>query len=124
MKRPADLYRPSPRAFPSVVPSIEYPGHFEVRRVSRNGGIRRKNGWLNVSHPLIDEYVGLDEVDDGIWNLYFGSLLLGRFDERDEKLYAAFYAHRPWHRGGRAGRAAEASTQTDLRDFHSASTTR
>ena len=124
MKRPADLYRPSPRAFPSVVPSIEYPGHFEVRRVSRNGGIRWKNGWLNVSHPLIDEYVGLDEVDDGIWNLYFGSLLLGRFDERDEKLYAAFYAHRPWHRGGRAGRAAEASTQTDLRDLHSATTTR
>jgi hypothetical protein len=124
MKRPADLYRPSPRAFPSVVPRMEYPGHFEVRRVSRNGGIRWKKGWLNVSHPLIDEYVGLEEVDDGIWNLHFGPLLLGRFDERDEKLYAAFYAHRPWHRGGRAGRAAEGSTQEDFRDLHSATTTR
>jgi putative transposase len=124
MKQPADLYHPSPRAFPSVLPRIEYPGHFEVRRVSRNGGIRWKKGWLNVSHPLIDEYVGLEEVDDRIWNLYFGSLLLGRFDEREEKLYAAFYAHRPWHRGGRAGRAVQTSEQSDLLNFHSATTTR
>jgi transposase InsO family protein len=123
MKRPAELYRPSPRLFPSVLPEIEYPGHFEVRRVSRNGGIRWRRGWLNVSHPLIDEYVGLEEVDDGIWDLYFGSMLLGRFDEREGKLYAAFYAHRPWHRGGRAGRVAEGSTQEDFRDFHRATTT-
>jgi len=124
MKRPADLYRASPRPYPTVPPRIEYPGHFEVRRVSRNGGIRWKTGWLSVSHPLIDEHVGLDEVDDGIWNLYFGSLLLGRFDERDKKLYAAFYEHRPWHRCGRTGRAAAGSTQEDFLDFHRATTTR
>ena len=87
-------------------------------------GIRWKRGWLNVSHPLIDEHVGLEEVDDGIWNLYFGSMLLGRFDEREGKLYAAFYAHRPWHRGGRAGRAAHDSEPGPLRDFHRATTTR
>jgi transposase InsO family protein len=124
MKRPAELYRPSPRLFPSVLPGIEYPGHFEVRRVSRNGGIRWKRGWLNVSHPLIDEHVGLEEVDDGIWDLYFGSMLLGRFDEREGKLYAAFYAHHPWHRGGRAGRAAHDSEPGPFRDFHRATTTR
>ena len=124
MKRPCELYRPSARPFPSVLPRIEYPGHFEVRRVSRNGGIRWKSGWLNVSHPLIDEHVGLEEVDDGIWDLYFGSLLLGRFDERHEKLYAAFYAHRPWHRGGPAGRAASDSDPKHFRNFHSATTTR
>jgi transposase InsO family protein len=124
MKRPAELYRPSPRLFPSVLPRIEYPGHFEVRRVSRNGGIRWRRGWLNVSHPLIDEYVGLEEVDDAIWDLYFGSMLLGRFDEREGKLYAAFYAHRPWHRAGRAGRAAEGPAPEDFLDLHSATTTR
>jgi transposase InsO family protein len=124
MKRPAELYRPSARPFPSRLPTIEYPGHFEIRRVSRNGGIRWKRGWLNVSHPLIDEYVGLEEVDDGIWDLYFGSMLLGRFDEREGKLYAAFYAHRPWHRGGPAGRAAPESEQPVFRDFHRATTTR
>jgi transposase InsO family protein len=124
MKRPAELYSPSARPFPSVLPRIEYPGHFEVRRVSRNGGIRWRHGWLNVSHPLIDEYVGLEEVDDKIWDLYFGSMLLGRFDEREKKLYAAFYTHRPWHRAGRAGRADEAPTPEDFLDLHSATTTR
>ena len=123
MMKPADLYRPSPREFPSVLPPMEYPGHFEVRRVSRNGGIRWKTGWLSISHPLIDEYVGLEEVDDGIWSLYFGSLLLGRFDEREKKLYAAFYEHRPWHRGTRADRVAEPSTSEDFLDFHRATTT-
>jgi transposase InsO family protein len=123
MKRPAELYRPSARPFPSVLPKIEYPGHFEVRRVSRNGGIRWKRGWLSVSHPLIDEYVGLEEVDDGAWDLYFGPLLLGRFEEREKKLYAAFYAHRPWHRGGCAGQARPDSKHPDSHQFHRATTT-
>jgi putative transposase len=123
MKKPAELYRPSPRPFPAVLPTIEYPGHFEVRRVSRNGGIRWRRGWLNVSHPLIDENVGLEEVDDGVWDLYFGSLLLGRFDERDQKLYAAFYAHRPWHRGGPAGHGHRDSEHRDFSNFHRATTT-
>jgi hypothetical protein len=26
---------------------------------------------------------GLDETDDGIWSIYFGTVLLGKVDERD-----------------------------------------
>ena len=89
------LYVPSPRPYPAKLPRVEYPPHFEVRRVSRNGGIRWKhnsiiatnNGWLNVSSVLAEEYVGLEELHDGIWALHFGPLLLGRFDERTKKLY-------------------------------------
>ena len=88
---PARIYRPSPRPLPHRTPKIEYPGHFEVRRVSRNGGIRWKSAWVNVSHVLLEEDVGLEEVADGIWNLYFGPLLLGRFDERERWLYGARY---------------------------------
>jgi len=39
---PHSLYRASPRPYPARIPPVEYPGHFEVRRVSRNGGIRWK----------------------------------------------------------------------------------
>jgi putative transposase len=92
---PAMLYAPSPHSYPDKLPQPEYPAHFEVRKVSRNGGIRfrcnRSHGpnqpWLNVSHVLAEEYVGLEEVDDGIWAIYFGPLLLGRFDEQQRKLY-------------------------------------
>jgi transposase InsO family protein len=78
---PADLYKPSPRPLPPRLPPPEYPGHFEVRKVSKNGGIRWKKGWVNISHSLLEEYVGLEEVDDGVWSLYFGPALLGRFHE-------------------------------------------
>lgn len=84
---PASVYRPSPRLYPPRLPVIEYPGHFRVLYVSRNGGIRFGARWLNVSHLLIEEYVGLEEIDDGVWNVYFGSFLLGRFDERDRHIH-------------------------------------
>ena len=33
----------------------------------------------------LDNYsVGLEEVDDGIWLIHFGTVLLARFDERDD----------------------------------------
>ena len=97
-KTPASVYQPSPRRYPDKIPPIEYPAHFEVRRVSRNGGIHWKhrsatgpnNGWVNVSHVLAEECVGLDEVDDGIWSVYFGPVPLGRFDERELRLYGDY----------------------------------
>jgi putative transposase len=88
-KLPADFYQPSPRPFPDRLPQPEYPGHFEVRKVSKNGGIRWKKGWVNISHSLLEQYVGLEEVDDGVWSLYFGPLLLARFHEDDLSLSGA-----------------------------------
>lgn len=40
MRVPADVYAPSPRAMPDVVPDPEYPGHFELCRVYSNGHMR------------------------------------------------------------------------------------
>jgi hypothetical protein len=78
---PASCYTRSPRPYPSSLPPLEYPPHFEVRLVSANGGIRWLSDWVNVSHVLGGEYVGLEEVDEGEWDLYFGRLRLGRFHE-------------------------------------------
>lgn len=35
-----------------------------------------------MRHVLGEEYVGLEEIADGEWDLYFGPLKLGRFHER------------------------------------------
>ena len=83
---PSSLYHPSPRPYPRRLPPMEYPAHFEVRLVSRNGGIRWNSRWVNVSHVLGEQYVGLEEIDNGIWTVYFGPIELGRFDERDFKI--------------------------------------
>ena len=64
------------------MPALEYPAHCEVRRVSKNGGVRWHNRWVNVSHVLAEEYVAFEEIDNGIWSVAFGPLVLGRFDER------------------------------------------
>lgn len=79
---PASRYRRSSRKLPKKLPPIEYPGHFEVRLVSKNCGIRWKNHRVCVTHTLAGEYVGLEEVDDGVWDVYFGPVKLGRMDER------------------------------------------
>ena len=65
-----------------MLPPIEYPSHYETRLVSRNGGFRWSAHRVPISHTLEGEYVGLEEVDDGVWDLYFGSVRLGQMDER------------------------------------------
>ena len=87
---PASVYRPSTRSMPSKLPPIEYPDRFEVRYVSANGGMRWHKNWVNVSSVLIGEYVGLEEVDDGQWDVYFANYRLGRLNERFMRIEDAF----------------------------------
>lgn len=78
---PASRYTRSPRAYPRQLAPLEYPAHFEQRLVSANGGIRWYKDWVNVSHVLAGETIGLEEIDDGEWEVYFGRMRLGRFHE-------------------------------------------
>jgi hypothetical protein len=59
---------------PGKLSPLEYPDRFEVRFVGANGGLRWNFGWVNVSIVCAGEYVGLEEIDNGIWNVYFGPL--------------------------------------------------
>ena len=83
---PVSTYEPSPREMPNKILPLEYPDRFEVRYVSANGGICWNKDWVNVSVVCAGEYVGLEEIDDGIWNIYFGALKLGRFHERKMRI--------------------------------------
>jgi putative transposase len=90
MHTPASVYQSSPRPMPDKLPPLEYPDRFEVRYVSANGGIRWNHQWVNVSSTCIGAYVGLEEIDDGIWNVYFGPLRLGRLLERQMRIEDAY----------------------------------
>ena len=37
---------------------------------------------MNVTTTLAYEWVGLEEVGDGLWDVYFSRLRLGRLDQR------------------------------------------
>jgi putative transposase len=90
MQTPASRYEPSPRQMPHKLPPLEYPDRFEVRYVSANGGIRWNRQWVNVSITCAGEYIGLEEIDDGVWNVYFGPLKLGRLLERHLRIEDAY----------------------------------
>ncbi len=80
-RTPASLYVPSARSLPKTPVPLTYPDHFEVRRVSKNGGIRWMSDWVNVSHLFAELPIGFEEIDYGLFNVYFGSVWLGRFIE-------------------------------------------
>ena len=71
--------RPSPRSLPARVPPVEYPGHWEIRRVSTIGQVSWRHQALFLSGALAGEDVAFEEVDEGLWTVYFATLPLGRY---------------------------------------------
>jgi putative transposase len=91
---PASCYTASPRPLPCRLPPLEYPGHLEIRRVSGAGSVSWQGQPLYLTEVLLGQDVGFEEVDDGIWLLYLGSIRLARFDERTRQITALSYAPR------------------------------
>ena len=86
MKRPAEVYQASDRSMPKRLEPYDYPGHYLVRRVSRSGTIRVLGRQIFVSNTLQEDYVGLEEVDDGVYDLYFCFYKIGRYDLKANKI--------------------------------------
>jgi len=70
-RTPASVYRRSRRVFPDRLPPIEYPGHFQVRFVCNAGTFRFQNRLLFIANALKQHHIGLDEIDDDVWSIYF-----------------------------------------------------
>jgi transposase InsO family protein len=83
METPASQYTSSPRPYPTRVPVPEYPGHFTVKQITTGGTFRFANRVLYLANALTGELVGMDEVDDGVWWIYFGTTLIATLDERN-----------------------------------------
>ena len=79
---PASVYTPSSKKLPRRIKSLDYPSHYEVRVVSGNSGIRWKSQWVSVTRLLAGKRIGLEEVGEGLWDVWFGPIWLGRLDER------------------------------------------
>ena len=86
MSKPAQVHQLSSRRMPDRLLPMEYPDRFEVRKVSSAGGIRWGKQYVNVTSALQGEYVGLEAVQDGLWDVYFGIKRLGRLDERHMRI--------------------------------------
>lgn len=81
MKTPASVYIPSPRVYPARLPEIEYPSHYQLRRVQLHGDINFAARGIFLSEVLAGEVVGLEEQEDG-WRIWLGSLELGWLERK------------------------------------------
>lgn len=85
LDRPARRYRPSPRPFPSSPVVIDYDTSLHVRAVASNGAIKWRSHFVFLSHALAGRHVALEPIDDHMYNVYFGSFLIGRIDEVERR---------------------------------------
>jgi hypothetical protein len=77
------------RAFCQALSAATPPGHFEVRRVSTAGTFCLHNGQQFLSQALNGEMIGLEAVQDCVWNVIYYETLRGRFDERTRTITGA-----------------------------------
>lgn len=80
---PASRYQSSARAYPERLPPLEYPGHFQMKKITTGGTFRFQQRLLYLANAMVDQHIGLEETDDGIWAIHFNTVLLATFDERD-----------------------------------------
>jgi putative transposase len=80
---PASLYTASARCYPARLPELEYPENTKLRQVADNGLMYWKNRRVFVSKLMGGEYVGLLPVAEAFYEVYWGPVLLGWFDEKE-----------------------------------------
>jgi len=85
-KPPATRYTPSRRTMPSQPASPEYPDTMAVRRISDKGRLTFGGCNALVSKLLVNEPVGLLPIEEDVWELYYGSVLLAQVTLKNKEL--------------------------------------
>lgn len=80
-RTPAECYVPSPRAYPTQPPELDYAATTTVRKVRQNGEVRWKGRWVFLSEVRVGEPVGFVPRDDDedVWEVFYGFHPLGVF---------------------------------------------
>ena len=82
LETPSSVHELSERKYPKRIEEYEYETGLEPRMVSRTGAIRWKSYyWVYVSASLKNKYVGVEEMGEGIYRVYYRGIFLGYFDD-------------------------------------------
>jgi putative transposase len=85
-RTPSAVYRASTRPYPSRLAPIEYPDSYQVRKIRHSGDMKFAGHAVFVSEVLRGEPVGLYQVDEYLWRLYFSMVPLGILDTRTMRI--------------------------------------
>ena len=83
---PASRYRPSSRAFPEVLPPVEYAPGDQVRKVDGDGFISFKNRPWRISKASRGQPVALRPTsEDGVFAVHYCAHRIGDIDLNEAK---------------------------------------
>jgi transposase InsO family protein len=81
MQVPASRYRLSTRAFPEVLPALEYAPDCQVRKIQAGGELMFRGRTFRVGKAFVGYPLGLrPTTTDGAWEVRFGWQVIGQLD--------------------------------------------
>jgi transposase InsO family protein len=85
-RSPSSVYMPSSRAYPEKIPKIEYDEGVEARYIHKKGWFKWKGKSILLTKALAYETVALEQTDNHIWGIRFGSYKLAKLNEKTGKI--------------------------------------
>ena len=84
METPVSVHSFSTRPFPERIPGFDYESNMKILKVTQNGAIRWKSYyWVYLTAALKGKYVGIENLGNGIWKVFYRSVFLGYFNENE-----------------------------------------
>ena len=83
---PGKSYYDSPRPYPLIIPKIEYPDYMKIRKIHHQGDLRWRGRQIYFSKTLAREDVGLKQVDERFYDIYFDNIKLATLDDYKFKI--------------------------------------
>jgi transposase InsO family protein len=83
MKTPSNVHVRSRRPFLDRIEEYHYPDDIKLQYVTKNGAIRWKAFyWIYMSRALAGKHVGIQEIGNGIWKVFYRDVFLGYINEK------------------------------------------
>jgi len=80
-RTPGSLYAASGRPYPARLPEPEYPRGSIYRWISEDGQMRWANERIFLTKVLAGQRVGLVPIEETLYEIYFGPVFLGWYEE-------------------------------------------
>lgn len=97
-KPPALVHRLSDRKYSEKTPEYVYPKEYITKYVTKNGAIRAgRDHWIFVSTALLGKTIGVEELGNRIYRLYFREFFLGYLDAKKRKVYDIMEYKKEYH---------------------------
>lgn len=82
-RTPAQVYRKSRRAYAEVLPALQYPRPWKVRRVRNRGHIKWRGRLRFIGRAFVGQTLGLKGAGPHQWEVFLGRQLIGHLHARD-----------------------------------------